>query len=85
MTVNVMNEILYIENLINISQKIEDMVKSYGIDYIDACLLYCEKNDVEIEQLADILKKNQSIKSKLQSEAETLNFIKRTNKTIQFE
>jgi len=71
-----MAELIYIENLVNISQKIEKLVEKHGIDYIDACLLYCEKNGVEIEQLADIIKKNPNIKGKLQGEAEALNFMK---------
>lgn len=78
------SDIIYIENLVNVSQKIENLVSTHGVDYIDACLLYCEKNGVEIEQLADILKKNPNIKSKLQFEAEQLNFIKKTQR-LQFE
>lgn len=74
------SEIIYIETLVNVSQKIEALVSTHGIDYIDACLLYCEKNNIEIEQLADLLKKNQNIKNKLQIEAEQLNFIKKVQK-----
>lgn len=75
-----MNDIIYLQNLINVSQKIEVLVNTHGIDYIDACLLYCEKTGVEIEQLADILKKNPNIKNKLQNEAMQLNFIKKVQK-----
>lgn len=72
-----MSELIYIENLLNVSQKIEKLVSTLQIDYIDACLLYCEQNNVEIEQLADLLKKNPNIRSKLQVEAEQLNFLKK--------
>lgn len=77
-----MTEIIYIESLINISHKIEKLVQQHSIDYIDACLLYCDTNGVEIEQLADIIKKNPNIKGKLQIEAEQLNFMKKTNRVI---
>ncbi len=75
-------ELIYIENLVNISQKIEKLVQAHGIDYIDACLLYCDQNGVETEQLADIIKKNPNIKGKLQGEAEQLNFIKKTSRIV---
>lgn len=73
---------LELERLAIIGNEIEDMVEEMNITFMEACILYCEKNDLEIESLGDILKKNQSIKSKIRYEAENLNFIKRENKLI---
>lgn len=73
-----MAQILHIENLVNISQKIEMLVQQFSLDYIDACILYCDQYGIELEQLADLIKKNQQIKHKIQLEAERLNFLKRT-------
>lgn len=74
-----MNEIIYIENLVNVSQKIEEMVETLGISYMEACVEYCQKYDVEEQQLGDIIKKNQNLKSKLHAEAEKLHNLKKDN------
>lgn len=73
-----MTEAVVIQNLITISAQIEELVRTLDIDYIEACIIYCERNDIEPEQLADILKRNQNIKAKIQIEAENLHFIKKT-------
>jgi len=67
---------LDIEKLMIVGNEIEDMVEEMGIDVIDACILYCEQNGMEIESLGEIVKKNQSLRAKVQREAEALNFIK---------
>lgn len=71
---------VYADNLIIVSKEIETLVATLDIDYIDACLLYCEQHDIEIEQLALLLQRNQNIKSKIQIDAEKLNFIKKTQR-----
>ena len=52
----------------------------HDIDYIDACIMFCEKNNMEVEQIASIIKSNQNIKSKIQIEAENLNYLKKTSR-----
>lgn len=54
---------------------IENLVSKYKLDYMDAVVHYCEKNNVEIEAAATIIRNNIRIKSKLQSECEDLNFL----------
>lgn len=54
---------------------IENLVSRYNLDYMDAVVHYCEKNNVEIEAAATIIKNNIRIKSKLQSECEDLNYL----------
>lgn len=54
---------------------IETLVTKYKLDYMDAVVHYCEKNNIEIEAAAAIIRNNIRIKSKLQAECEELNFL----------
>ena len=54
---------------------IESLVTRGNIDYLDAVVHYCEKNNIEIEAAASIIRSNIRIKAKLQDEAEELNFM----------
>lgn len=56
-------------------KEIERLVVDYKIDYMDAVVHFCEKNSIEIEAVASIIRSNLRIKSKLQDEAENLNFL----------
>jgi Phage late-transcription coactivator len=73
-------EILAINNFVDIGKKIEDIVWELDCDYLDACLVYCERQGLEVEFLGALIKKNHYIRGKLQSEAEDLNFLKRTTR-----
>ena len=63
----------------NICEKIEDLVSRHNISYIDAIVMYCEKNNIEIETFGKIVKSNDMLKAKLQLEAESLNFLPKSN------
>jgi hypothetical protein len=63
---------------VNYVQEIENLVRDKNIEYIDAIVHYCEKSGLEIEFLAGIIKKDPVMKSKLQFEAENLNFMKKS-------
>lgn len=69
-----------LDKLFLIGNEIDEMVERDNIDYIDACITYCEQNEIEIEYIGDILKKNQNIKSKILKEAERLNYVKKINR-----
>jgi len=56
---------------------IEKMASTKNIPYIDAVLLWCQQNNIEIESAADWIKKSEVIKTKIQAEAEDLNIIKK--------
>jgi hypothetical protein len=58
-------------------EEIENLCKSKNIEYIDAVVFWCEKNNLEIETAAYWIKKDESMKLKIQAEAENLNIIKR--------
>ena len=63
----------------NVCENIEEIVSKYNIPYIDAVVLYCEKNNIEIESLAKLIKSNTMLKAKIQTEAEKLNFLPKSN------
>lgn len=54
---------------------VEKLVNNYNLDYMDAVIHYCEKNNLELEAAASIIKSNAKMKAKLQSEGEVLNFL----------
>lgn len=55
---------------------IETIRKNKKVDYMEAVIIWCEANNVEIEIAAKMIKKDSAMKSKIQVEAEDLNFIK---------
>jgi hypothetical protein len=57
---------------------IEAMVKEMGCSYMDAILHYCDRNEFEIEVAGKLL--NQTLKARIQAEAEDLHFLPRTEK-----
>lgn len=74
-------------NIINISyevfsKQIEALCEQRNIEYIDAIIHWCESNNVEVEYAANLIKKNQVLKLKVQREAEDLNFIKKTARLV---
>jgi hypothetical protein len=64
----------------NFIEELEELCISKNIEYIDAVVCWCEKNNLEIEYAADLIKTNPVLKSKIQTEAENLNFIKRVKR-----
>ena len=61
----------------NFVEEIELLCKEKRVEYIDAIVLWCEKNNLEIEVAAYWIKKDPTMKSKIQAEAENLNYLKR--------
>lgn len=57
------------------AHEIEELVWLHDIDYIEAVVLYCETNKLDIEVAASLIKMNTVIKSKVQTEAESLNYL----------
>jgi hypothetical protein len=62
----------------NAIEDIEKLRKVKNMDYIDAVVMWCETNKIEVEYLANIIKKDPVMKSKIQVEAENLNILKRS-------
>ena len=68
-------EELKIKTSVKFAEEIEELVWQYDIDYIDAVMLYCEQNNLEVETVASLVKGNANLKSRMQSDAENLNFL----------
>jgi predicted aldo/keto reductase-like oxidoreductase len=64
-----------------IHHEIADMLAN-GVNYIDALVEYARKNNLEIEAVADIVKKSSILKEKLRSEAVQLRLVEKDDKDI---
>jgi len=58
-------------------EEVEKLCREKNIEYIDAVVFWCEKNNLEIEQAAYWIKKDPTMRAKIQAEAENLNILKR--------
>jgi len=57
---------------------IERLAIETGGNYIDVIVEYCQRNNIEIETAAAIIKSSPLIKSRVQIEAENLNILQKT-------
>ena len=57
--------------------EIENIVTEFNVNYLDAILMYVEKNNLEVESVAAIVKKHPLIKSRLQEDCETLKLLEK--------
>lgn len=57
---------------------IEDFVKQKRCSYMDAIVLYCQENEIEIETAAKLI--NTKIKEQIEIEAIDLNFLPKVTK-----
>jgi hypothetical protein len=57
---------------------IEEKVTREKIGYMDAIIQYCEEIDIDIESISKLI--NQSLRDKVQNEAEDQNYFKRRGK-----
>ena len=58
-------------------EEVEKLCRDKNIEYIDAIVFWCQKNNLEIETAAYWIRKDPVMKSKIQLEAENLNVLKR--------
>ena len=63
---------------IDLNLTIEQIVKDTELSYMDAVLDYAKNSEIEPEAMAKML--NQSIKDKIEVEAQSLNMLKKTAK-----
>ena len=63
---------------IDLNLTIEEIVKEKELSYMDAVLHYAQTSEIEPEAMAKML--NQSIKDKIEVEAQDLNMLKKTAK-----
>jgi len=72
-----------LNNVTTIGNQIAKLAETHQLDYIDACLLYCQQHTIEEELLGEIIKANQPLVSLIRKEAESLNFLQKQNR-LQF-
>ena len=63
---------------IDLNLTVEELVREKELSYMDAVLHYAQKSELEPEAMAKML--NQSIRDKIEVEAQGLNMLKRTAK-----
>ena len=64
---------------VKFSQEVEKIaIDNSDMNYIDAILHYCEKNEIEIESVAKLISK--PLKEKLKFDAQQLNYMKKTSR-----
>jgi len=74
-----MNE-LKIKTPSEFAAEIEELVRIHNLEYIDAVVLYCERNNLEIESAASLIRLNANMKAKVQTEAENLRFLPKVSR-----
>lgn len=62
---------------IKFSYEIEKIARRENMNYIDAILFYCEKENIEVESIPKLMTK--PLKEKLKVDATRLNFMKARN------
>jgi uncharacterized LabA/DUF88 family protein len=65
---------------IEFSREIEKIITEHRIEYLDAIMLYVEKNNIDVEVVASLVKYNSVMKSKLEDECQKLNLLEKTSK-----
>jgi len=60
------------------SQDVEKIAVENSMNYIDAIIHYCEKNEIELELVPKLISK--PLKDKLKYDAQKLNYIKKTSR-----
>ena len=61
----------------NFVADVEQICRDKNVEYIDAVVLWCERTKLDIVTAAYWIKKDPAMKSKIQTEAENLNILKR--------
>jgi hypothetical protein len=59
-------------------KEIDLIVTSRKTSFLEAVLLYCEMNNLEVETAAAIIRQNTVLKAKIQMDAENVNMMKKT-------
>lgn len=65
------------EDINKFSMDIEELVYMKDISYIDAIVMYCEQSGYELEVVGKLV--SGVLKSKIQIEAESLHYLKKSN------
>ncbi|SRR6266581_5683759 len=61
-------------------EDIERLVKEDNLNHLDAIIHWSESKNIDLDYVATLVSKNSTLKSKLRSEAETLNHIPKSKR-----
>lgn len=61
----------------NFSSDVRKLIEEKKMEYIDAVVYWCEQNNLEVEYAAGLIKRDPYIMSRIQMEAEDLNYLKK--------
>lgn len=61
-------------------REIELMCKKDKLKYMEAVVYFCEQNNIEVESMADVICNNALLLSRIQEEAEQLNYLEKTTR-----
>lgn len=60
--------------------EIANLAQEKKISFMDACIDYCEKNNMEEAALGDMIRGTPKIKAIIRQDAEDLNYLPKTNR-----
>jgi nicotinamide riboside kinase len=58
-----------------------ELAEETGLNYIDACIEYCDQNEFDYEDIAKVVESHQVLHNLIQEDAQRLNFIATENAT----
>jgi hypothetical protein len=79
-----MNELPTLPKVNDLCDILDKLVKQYHLSYMDAAIHYCEESGLDIDLIGKAIKSNQKIMAKIQTEAETLHFLPKTERLDEF-
>lgn len=65
------------ELILSFVTSINQMAEKHGISHLDAVVEYCERNDVDIEAVGTMIKKNPVLKARIEEDAENMNYLQK--------
>ena len=63
-----------------IFKNVDALVKTHSLTYIDAIVHFCERNGLEIETVAALIKNNGKMRAHLKEEGENLRILPKTDR-----
>lgn len=64
-----------------VGEEILEIAESMELNYIEACIVYADKHDIEYEAVAEVVKRHQILKNKLETDAKKLHYIQNDSAT----
>lgn len=68
-------------DVVAFSKKIEEMVSTENMNYVEALVAYADQNGIEVEAVAAMVRRSEPIKQKLESFARGANLLTRKSAT----